>query len=182
MSEPLLEPWQKAVLGVAGVGLAAGAAVLIFRRAGFAVSPRQRVVQIAESQIGQDKGSTYASATRENNVPPRVWCGIFALWALRQARLTNWYWDWGTGFIGKLPRTRNPKPGDIAFKEEPYQHQAVLRKIANGFAYTVDGNSYYGKVQPREHPVSYWTAFYSIEPLIQGCRSETSCVNFRAAA
>ncbi len=137
------------------------------------LSPRQRVVQAALSQMGStDKAKYWASALPGQNPAGLDWCGAFALWCLHQAGLaTTWYWQISVGFLmttqHRLPTTTMPQPGDIAYFNTN-QHEAVVVGVDN-VNRTVDlanGNGHLGAVSPSTIPWNSVTAFFSIEPLL----------------
>jgi len=136
-------------------------------------SPRERVLAAAESQLGEHRWELFLNGvTNQTPGPQTSWCGIFALWALHQAGLANdtvWKFDgppWG--FLYKLPATRDPKPGDIAYQDQPFQHHAIVKKVEGGTVHTIDGNSTGNAVREKTRPKSAFTAFYSIQPFIDG--------------
>lgn len=102
---------------------------------------------------------------------PKEWCGAFALWCLHQAGIgLELHWEFGPphyGFLWNLPITHEPKPGDIAYLDKPWQHHAIVVEVVDGVVHTIDGNQ--GSLEPiktHEAPLSHWTAFYSIESLL----------------
>jgi hypothetical protein len=132
------------------------------------LGPRERVVAIALGELGQQNPDRYWS-----DVQPRLegtqaaWCGGFALWVLRQAGLTDWPWEVGKGFCYRLPTTRAPQPGDIAYFRE-LQHHAIVESVDAQHVHTIDGNQRGETVARRSRPRSDVAAFYSIEPLLLG--------------
>jgi hypothetical protein len=103
---------------------------------------------------------------------PKHWCGAFALWALHKVLGCTWLWCMNPrapGFLGRLPMTRDPKVGDLCYRAEPYQHHGVIVGGAGDVMQTAEGNTGNppGVVAVKSGPLSSWTAFYSIEPLIQ---------------
>jgi hypothetical protein len=139
---------------------------------------RSAIVAAAQSQIGNGDASRYwlAVLDRPQAHPidgqgrPLAWCGAFALWCLRQANLAlDTKWVPGKGFLRAAWITRDPKPGDIAYRAEK-AHHAIISTVApgaNGVISTIDGNSQDGKVVPHASVSRRtWTAFYSIESLI----------------
>lgn len=97
----------------------------------------------------------------------REWCGIFVLWALKQAGLAlHIKWRLGVGFLypAKLPTTRSPKPGDVAYFHQPFQHHALVESFAPGLLVTLDGNQPGLARRTRVSPVG--VTYYSIEPLL----------------
>lgn len=135
-----------------------------------ATGARQRVVQIAKSQIGQgaeDTWKKYLQGTVDSIPKTRIyWCGIFAVWVLQQAGLTSTKWEWGNGISSILKRTNSPQPGDILYIDKPYQHHAIIERIEGDRVHSIDGNSINGLVAPNDRPLSSISAFYSISPLI----------------
>lgn len=126
---------------------------------------RSRVIAAAAGRIGTPDASSFWNVCgREPFSRKRAWCGIFALWALREAGLAHFDWDFGRGFLYRLPVTETPQPGDIGYIEHPYQHHLIVERIDGDRVFSIDGNS--PRVQRRERPLAAITAFYSIEPLI----------------
>lgn len=134
------------------------------------ISPgRQRVIQIAKSQIGQGKGDEWKKYL-EGTVPylpetKQSWCGIFVTWVLQQAGLTNKQWEYGSGIASILERTDHPKPGDIIYLHDK-QHHGIIESINGDNIKTIDGNSWNGVVAENDRKLSDITAFYSIAPLL----------------
>jgi hypothetical protein len=111
-----------------------------------------------------------ASGTRILKYPPE-WCGAFALRCLHEAELgKSIQWAFGPphyGFLYRLHQTKTPEPGDIAYLDKPWQHHAIVTDVEGETVHTIDGNQ--GADEPiKTHmaPLSHWTAFYSILPLI----------------
>jgi len=132
--------------------------------------PRARVVRAARAEIGRCDAARYASASGGRMPAGTSWCGIFALWSLRKARVTDWDWEWNVGFTSRLQRTTNPQPGDIAYRQYPFQHQAIVERVYGGRVVTINGNSDNGCVVRKDDPLSAWTAFFSIDPMILAVR------------
>jgi hypothetical protein len=61
----------------------------------------------------------------------------------------------------RLPQTRNPKPGDLGYIDQPFQHYAIVEFVDGNTITTIDGNSM-GSVQRRVRQRSQFTAFFSI--------------------
>lgn len=147
--------------------------VILFVGALFVVervtNKRARVVRIAKSQIGPQDPDRYWRDVQPKLVGERrAWCGGFALWVLRQAGLTSWEWIPEAGFLGKLPRTQSPQPGDIAYFDD-LQHHAIVDHVEGRKLFTVDGNQSPGEsVAPRERDIGAAHSFYSIQPLLDG--------------
>lgn len=132
--------------------------------------PRQRVVSIARSQSGQGKGDgwkKYLQGVVTHMPGQKVhWCGIFATWVFHQAGITSEKWEYGEGISRILKQTNNPKPGDVLYIDQPYQHHGIVERIDGNTVYSVDGNSPGGVVAPRKRDISEISSFYSIGPLI----------------
>jgi len=132
-------------------------------------SIRVQVVQIAGSQLGKGDPSPYwRDAYGPVWTPGLSWCGVFALWVLRQAGLTQAKWIAGKGFIypvGLRP-TFAPEPGDVAYFDK-MQHQAIVAAVnTDGTVTLINGNGDSGKVSESRTPKTKVTAFFSIDPLI----------------
>jgi hypothetical protein len=136
------------------------AAVWLFR------SKRSRVVDAALSRVGDSNAERYWADVMATNDRPRDWCGAFALWALHRAGLAkNWYWQTGLGFLFRLPTTRDPKPGDVAYFDRN-QHHAVVTAVTGNDVALVNGNGAEGRVSTSRVAKSAVTSFYSIAPLL----------------
>ncbi len=134
---------------------------------------RAKVVEIAQAELGERKPQKYYEdcapmyvGTRPND---KSWCGVFALWCLRQAGLTDKMWVDGKGFAsGYLPITNNPEPGDLAYFAKN-QHYAIVKGVTNGRVYLINGNA---MLAPKEGVVandrafSEVTFFFSIRNLV----------------
>lgn len=162
---PLLTTAELWFIAGAVAVAASGLAVAIVQN-----QPRARVVRAARSEIGRCDPTRYASASGDKMPAGTSWCGIFALWSLRKAGVTDWDWEWNVGFTSRLQRTSNPQPGDIAYRQYPFQHQAIVESVSNGYVVTINGNSDNGCVVRKREPISSWTAFFSIEPMIRASR------------
>jgi hypothetical protein len=130
---------------------------------------RSRVISIAAGRIGTPDASSFWSVCGHEPFDKRkAWCGIFALWCLTEAGLADFRWEFGKGFLYRLPRTSDPQPGDIGYIDAPFQHHLIVEHIDTGPAehriQSIDGNT--PLVSRKTRPLSKVTAFYSIEPLI----------------
>lgn len=132
---------------------------------------RKKVVEVARSQVGKKDLDTYfADAAPQFVGQHPEWCGIFALWCLHQAGLAKEKtWKTGLGFLETsppLPKTHDPKPGDIAYYTK-YSHQAVvLVNNGDGTTENANGNGSGGVVSISHPNISDAAAFYSIQGLI----------------
>lgn len=131
---------------------------------------RNRVINVAQSQVGQGAGNDwtkYLIGTVEDWPQKKIpWCGIFVTWVLHKAGLTSKKWEWGSGISSILERTENPKPGDVLYIDQPFQHHGIIISIENDIINSVDGNSPGGIVDSRSRSIGEITAFYSIGPLV----------------
>jgi hypothetical protein len=102
------------------------------------------------------------------------WCGGFTLDCLREAKLTEFYWKDGSGYVIRLlgygSVTKSPKPGDIGIrvgpKENPVYHHFLVERWAGPNDWdSIDGNT---PTCARKHHTSLdpTTVFYSIEKLL----------------
>lgn len=162
---PMKIDWTKISVAVAAAFAAIGVGVY------FTSDPRAKVVKIARGEIGPQNPDKYWSVVQPKLMgqPTKIaWCGGNALWVLHQAGLTDEPWDVGHGFASRLLKTtKDPKPGDIAYFDQPFQHHAIVEKVEGDQLYTIDGNQSPGEqVLPRIRQKSAATAFYSIQSLI----------------
>ena len=138
---------------------------------------RQRVANLASNERDSTDSGKY---WREVLAPgyagpfPPHWCGAFTLWALRNALGCEWHWEVGKGYLFRLHPTKDPDIGDVCYMDAPFQHHAVLTAVGTdaqdvAFVISQDGNSgpSPGICQEQWRPRAKWTAFYSIEPLVE---------------
>jgi GH25 family lysozyme M1 (1,4-beta-N-acetylmuramidase) len=95
------------------------------------------------------------------------WCGAFALWALHRAMLAiGQNWIVGRGFIAPLglPVTKHPEPGDILYKNAPYQHHGIVESLENGLLTSIEGNT--PDVARKSRPLPPDVTFFSIAKLL----------------
>jgi hypothetical protein len=131
---------------------------------------RLEVVALASSQTGVQDPDQYWRLVQPRLVGSgAAWCGGFALWCLRRAGLTQGVWVIGLGFLYRLPQTRKPLPGDLAYFQH-LQHHAIVATAPDrlGFLQTWDGNQAGETVQRKVRNVKEVTAFYSISGLLLG--------------
>ena len=98
---------------------------------------------------------------------PADWCGGYVLWALRTAGLIVPSWVPGTGFIwpARLPVTADPKPGDIFYQDQPYQHYGIVTAVDVVAVSTVEGNQ--PGIEIKTHRLGHpGQEYFSIRPLI----------------
>lgn len=57
----------------------------------------------------------------------KEWCGVFALWVLREAGLIDIPWRQGVGFArGRLPVIAKPEPADLFIGPAPMWHHGIV--------------------------------------------------------
>lgn len=149
-----------------------------------AQSLRQLVANLANGEAHQQDPTKYwAEVLPETwrGPYPKHWCGALALWCLRVGLGCGLVWDVAlrdhdpSGFLHhlrRLPANVIPELGDIAYRDAPYQHHAVVVAAGAGaddkpYVITMNGNS----GTPPEVAESYdspssWTCFYSIQSLV----------------
>jgi hypothetical protein len=142
-----------------------------------ALDKRARVVALAASQVGVTDPRLYwldAFGSWSEGLRKFAWCGVFALWCLRNAGLTSRHWISGLGFIwvdsaGKrskspyLPTTSTPAAGDIAYFDKPYQHYAIVEEVDGTTIHLIAGNT---PNVSRSTTTRSKAVFYSIAPLV----------------
>lgn len=167
--------WDCAMKLAAKLGIALGAAAVggvLTAVLNSNKTPREKIVEIAETQLGvQDPNKYWADVQPKLIDSTKAWCGGFALWAIHQAGIAkNIMWQIGKGFtaINGLPITKNPKPGDIAYIDQPFQHHAIVKSFnpVTGELITVDGNQAGNTVKIVPRNIKNVTAIYSIEPFL----------------
>lgn len=110
---------------------------------------RQDVVSKAAELIGNpDTDPIWKDVLSPHDYQPHIrlaWCGAFALNRLHAAGLgQDVKWIFGKGFLGRLPKTDRPQPGDIAYFDKPYQHHAIVESVDGETLHTIDGNQGHG--------------------------------------
>jgi hypothetical protein len=130
---------------------------------------RSKVLELATLELGNSDASKYYKECL-GQIPSKkyAWCGIFALWCLREAADCNWTWAIGKGFLFRLNMTKNPLPGDIAYFDKPYQHHAVVRELKGDELYLIQGNyGFPGHVAESQCSVSLKKPlFFSIQRIV----------------
>lgn len=161
------------LLGTAAVS-AVAAAVWLSDRKGAGMSDdaiRKRVVDIAKSQIGKPLSPEYLAQAAPAFVGQKPeWCGIFALWVLKQAGLgAGITWVVAKGFLFHLKRTSSPQPGDIAYYTK-FQHQAVVAGVRGDEVDLINGNGAGGVVSVSTKRLDEAAAYYSIQPWLDAVK------------
>lgn len=138
---------------------------------------RGAVVSAAVSQLGQGNLAEYwsdALGKPQQSAPKLAWCGIFALRCLHVAGLAQRvHWVYGRGFLSTpdghylMPMTDKPQPGDIGYRDQPFQHHFVVEAIDGEQVHSIDGNSgAHSSVNRCTHPIGHGCVYFSIAPLI----------------
>ena len=143
------------------------------------VELRQQVANVASAEEHSTDSVKYWREVLGHGPPfPPQWCGAFTLWTLHTVLGCDWHWEVGKGYLYSLRPTNSPDLGDICYMDKPYQHHAILTAVGaaqDGTPYVIsqDGNSgpSPGVVEEHWRSRSKWTAFYSIQPLIDECLS-----------
>jgi hypothetical protein len=135
-------------------------------------SIRSKVLELATLELGNaDPSKFWKDAFGQVPKKKYAWCGIFALWCLRQAADCNWTWSIASdksGFLFRLNRTSDPLPGDIAYFDQPYQHHAIVREIKGDELFLIQGNyGFPGHVAESQCSVSAKKpVFFSIQRIV----------------
>ena len=159
-----------ALVGISLFAVLAAACTAIFTKP-TSERIRKRIVDIAVRESkGTPRVSTYwqdVLKPADQLTPPKDWCGAFVLWVLHTAGIAlDTKWAVGSGFLSHLPKTVNPKPGDIAYLEH-LQHHALVTAVKDGQVSLMNGNGFGGLITPSTMPIVNVTAFYSITPYLQ---------------
>jgi Domain of unknown function (DUF4157) len=122
---------------------------------------------VAAPGIWSDKTIKYNSKKGYNGLPH--WCGIFALWALRNSGVDVGTWKQGGGIssVKGMKPTQEPKVGDVGFISEPWQHHFIVSEVSSDgkTISSVDGNSgkdsevTSGTTRSRSRVNGFYTAF-----------------------
>ncbi|MCK5437838.1 MAG: peptidoglycan-binding protein [Desulfobulbaceae bacterium] len=110
---------------------------------------------------------TYLSKPFELSPCPH-WCGIFALWAHKEANIQVGTWKLGGGIssVHGFHVTPIPKKGDIGYVGGKYQHMLLIERVylLNGqiMIDTIEGNSEPDSaIQKKQRPKTEILSFYS---------------------
>jgi hypothetical protein len=105
---------------------------------------RAAILDVAALHLGvTDPSPFWADAFGSVPAKHYAWCGVFALFCLRQAVGCTWLWSVASqksGFLFRLNRTTDPQPGDVAYFDQPYQHHALVQKVEGDRLYLIQGN------------------------------------------
>jgi hypothetical protein len=135
-----------------------------------AAMKRANVVKIvAEERANPDPTKYWAEVLQSTGSHPPHWCGALVLYALRKAGLTNALWKIGSGFLyeQKLPQTKQPQPGDVAYFSKFQHHALVAEVLPDNQIVTYDGNDVGGSIGRHVRNLRDVTAFFSIDPMLK---------------
>lgn len=130
--------------------------------------PHQRILGYwARCGVKALDGRMLSEAELEEYARRKAWCGSLVLSSLHKVSLTDVPWRDGKGFVyqvGLLP-THSPKPGDVCYQDDPYQHYSTfLIDDGPGFL-SVDGNQ--PAIKRVTHTDRHGVTFFSIAPLLR---------------
>jgi hypothetical protein len=133
---------------------------------------REAFLEAARAELGNDDPTRYFHWAVLSTVTGHLdWCGVFALAMLKQVELApaDWWWSFGKdgkwGFLYRLERTEDPRPGDLYYMDQPKQHHGIVEEVFENAIATIDGNSTGGAVCRNRRTLAEVSAFYSIEEL-----------------
>lgn len=138
---------------------------------------RESVVEAAVAELGKPNLPEYwadALGKPTTKAPKLAWCGVFALYCLHKAGLLlHVHWEYGMGFLTTpdrkwlLPKTQAPKPGDIGYRDQPFQHHFIVESVDGSRVHSVDGNSgTHSTVNRATHSLGNGRVYFSIASLV----------------
>jgi hypothetical protein len=127
---------------------------------------RCEIVRQAEQELELYPAGRPDTYWREAGQPPndKDWCGAFYVAMLHRAGVALEHdWVMGKGFAwpAGLPTTKDPKPGDLLYQDQPYQHHALIVAVSPLTVTTIDGNPGLRRTVRRRDQTPR-IAFYSI--------------------
>ena len=107
------------------------------------------------------------------------WCGVFDLWCYHEAKLTTAPWELGRGFAYRMPRTDDPRPGDLMIIPQPFWHHGLVESYYmvgdKPWLRSIEGNT--PDIRRRDRPAPKGALYYSIEPWLRAAlERETSAL------
>ena len=127
--------------------------MLIGASATGAMTVRQRIVSLAEQEIGYHDHGYFCTKFG----PCEAWCSLFATWVWRNAGVpvpslafTGYVYDWSRASTYVLSRRGVPQPGDaVLFGTGPWTvdtsvHMGIVEAVYPGFLVTIEGDSLHG--------------------------------------
>lgn len=138
---------------VAVCAVALCATLMLCARSAKATTIRQRIVLLAEQEIGYHDDGDYC--TRFG--PCETWCSLFVTWVWRNAGVpvpslafTGYLYDWSRASTYVLRPRGVPQPGDaVLFGTGPWTvdtslHTGIVEAVYPGFLVTIEGDSLHG--------------------------------------
>ena len=108
------------------------------------VQTRAAILDVAALHLGvTDPSPFWLEAFGSVPAKHYAWCGVFALFCLRQATDCTWLWSVASqksGFLFRLNHITDPQPGDVAYFDQPYQHHALVQRVDGDRLYLIQGN------------------------------------------
>jgi hypothetical protein len=130
------------------------------------LTKREEIITLMQSEIDKTDPREYfqeALGFIPVNYKSISWCGLICLAVLRRAKVTDWTWRVGLGFLYKLPITKDPQTGDIAYFLK-FSHHAMVEEVRDDGIFIIAGNT--PNVSRSFITKDKVHAFYSIEPLL----------------
>jgi len=138
---------------VAVCAIALCATLMICARSAKATTIRQRIVLLAEQEIGYHDHGDYCTKFG----PCETWCSLFVTWVWRNAGVpvpslafTGYLYDWSRASTYVLRPRGVPQPGDaVLFGTGPWNvdtslHTGIVEAVYPGFLVTIEGDSLHG--------------------------------------
>jgi len=129
------------------------ATVLLCAQAATAGTIRQRILSVAEQEIGYHDHGYYCTKFG----PCETWCSLFVTWVWREAGVpvpslafTGYLYDWARDSTYVLGPRGVPAPGDaVLFGSGPWSvetslHTGVVEAVYPGYLVTIEGDSWHG--------------------------------------
>jgi hypothetical protein len=129
------------------------ATVLFCAQAATAGTIRQRILSVAEQEIGYHDYGYYCTKFG----PCDTWCSLFVTWVWREAGVpvpslafTGYLYDWARDSTYVLGPRGGPAPGDaVLFGSGPWSvetslHTGVVEAVYPGYLVTIEGDSLHG--------------------------------------
>ena len=129
------------------------AIVLLCAQAARAGTIRQRILSVADQEIGYHDHGYYCTKFG----PCETWCSLFVTWVWREAGVpvpslafTGYLYDWARHSTYVLGQRGVPEPGDaVLFGSGPWSvetslHTGVVEAVYPGYLVTIEGDSWHG--------------------------------------
>jgi len=142
--------WSLRATALAGVVLCATCLPAVPAAAASASNTRQRVLSLAEQQIGYHDYGDYCTLFG----PCESWCSLFVTWVWERAGVpvpslgfTGYLYDWAASWTHVLSPSDLPTPGDaVLFGTGPASvntslHAGIIEGVYPGYLVTIEGDS-----------------------------------------